>query len=137
MKATDEQKSIAKKLKIKHSPNINADTLQRRIDAQPVAYKNDAMKHVSQQAVAAVYENTPEEVDEAIAKYIKDGFKATYPGDGTWHFSYRGREECGNLAIPLRVIVMKAQNVAKGPLVLRAMGKDNTYKGYADTILAG
>lgn len=135
-KATNEQKEIAKKLNIKFHPNISAANLQARIEQQPIAYKRDAMKHVSQTPTAPVFDNTVEQVEEAIKEYTTKGLKATFPGDGTWQFSFRGAEECGNLKIPLRVIVMKAANVSKGARLLKTMGKDGTYKGYADTILA-
>lgn len=76
--------------------------------------------------------NTPEQVEAAIAK-IKENrpeFTSTYPDDGTWVFKYKGAEESGNLAIPLRVIVQKAQNVSKG--AIRLMAK-NQYFGEMPT----
>lgn len=59
--------------------------------------------------------NTPDDVRRAIAAITAKhkGFEAIFEGD-TWTFRHRGAEDSGNLAIPLRVIAMKAGSVAKG-----------------------
>lgn len=59
--------------------------------------------------------NTPDDVLRAIAAIMAKhkGFEAIFEGD-TWTFRCRGAEDSGNLAIPLRVIAMKAGSVAKG-----------------------
>jgi hypothetical protein len=86
------------------------------------------------------HHNTEESVREAIAKYLNvDGFMAKFTQDpetgaNVWHFRCKGAEESGNMDIPLRVIVMKAESVARGARGLKAIKGDGTYKGYADTI---
>lgn len=85
--------------------------------------------------------NTEEDVRNAIAKYLaKDGFVAIFrtdeeSGAQTWHFKYSGKEDCGNMQIPLRVIVERAEMVARGAIRPRSLKGDGTYKGYADNIL--
>jgi urease gamma subunit len=115
-------RKVAEKLNIKHTDNASDENLAHQIAQQPKSLiakaVNEAaaeLKHVAEVPKAAVYENTPEQVMETIkAIAAKDEFKVNFPGDGTWHFAYKGAEECGNLSIPLRVIKMKAENVAKG-----------------------
>lgn len=86
---------------------------------------------------------TEEQVREAAKRYIeKEGFVANFKTDPetgarTWHFKYKGAEEAGNMDIPLRVIVMKAEGVARGARGIKAIKGDGTYTGYADTILMG
>jgi hypothetical protein len=136
-KNLDELKEIAKKLKIKSHPSIKEANLIKKILQQPQAYVRDAMKHQAETPVAPVDHNTPEEVMEVIKTFAeKPGFEVEFPEDGTWIFRYRGAEESGNLAIPIRVIKQKAMFVARGRRALMGLGKDNTYKGYTDNILA-
>lgn len=68
--------------------------------------------------------NTPEMVEKEIAsiKAKKPEFVSSYSvEDNTWTFDYKGARETGNLSIPLRVIVQKANNVARGKLQLMGM----------------
>jgi hypothetical protein len=72
----------------------------------------------------------------ACQAFIDKGVEVTFPDDGTWIAKYKGAEESGNCAIPLRVIKMKIQSVAQGKRGLPNMGRDGTYgNSYADTIL--
>lgn len=59
--------------------------------------------------------HTEDDVRKAIAAFTgKDGFIAQFLPDGTWFFAYRGAEESGHMSVPLRVIRMKAESIAKG-----------------------
>lgn len=123
-----EEKSLARKLadklNIKYDDRTSDSAIVAQIAQQPVAYQRDAMKHVAETPVPAVHDNTSKMVLDAIEPYMKEGFEATFPDDGTWYFKYKGREECGNLKIPLRLIKMKAENVSKGALKPRLMNFD-------------
>lgn len=83
---------------------------------------------------------TEEQVREAAAAFInKEGFVAIFATDPetgarTWHFKYKGAEDCGNMDVPLKVIVTKAESVSRGARGIKAIKGDGTYKGYADTI---
>lgn len=85
--------------------------------------------------------NTEEDVRKAAAKYLdREGFVAIFrtdeeSGASTWHFKFNGKEDCGNMQIPLRVIVERAEMVARGAIRPRSLKGDGTYKGYADNIL--
>jgi len=106
---------IAKKLNIKVHPNSKDETIVYKINQQPVAYKESAMMHPAEKSKDPTITNTPEEVLEAIKSCTdKPEFKAEFPGDGTWIFSYKGVNESGNLSIPLRIIKRKAESVARG-----------------------
>jgi hypothetical protein len=80
------------------------------------------MQHPAEKVVAPVVKFTPEQVEEAIAsiKARVPAFQSSYTEDN-WHFKCNGAEEVGNLAIPLRVIVMKAGNVSKGRRMMRRL----------------
>lgn len=84
-----------------------AALVQQKPHNTPVEVKADKPKH----------DNTPDDVEAAI-KAIKDkrpDFVSKYNvEENTWHFSYKGAEEAGNLAIPLRLIKQKADNVSLG-----------------------
>lgn len=94
----------------------------------PLVAKEQSMEHVAAKPTASVYHNTPEDVELALDALKKnERFQSRYDlTENTWHFSWVSasgrtmREECGNLDIPLRVIKMKAQSIAKGPLLLRS-----------------
>lgn len=116
-----ELREIADKLKIKLHHKAGPDSIIEKIVAQPIAYQRDAMKHVAEKVAAPVFDNTEEEILEAIRPFRKEGFDIKFPGDGTWIFSYKGREESGNMHIPLRVIRGKAENVSRGALRLKQM----------------
>ncbi len=135
-KSLDELKAIAKKLNITHGGNIKAETLLMKIKQQPQAYVRDSMKHVATTPVPPSHVNTPEQVLDAIKPYMKEGFDARFPNDGTWTFSYKGRDDSGNLSIPLRIIKMKAEMVSRGRMAPKSFGRDGTYgSSYSDTIL--
>lgn len=137
-KTPDELRAIAVSLKIRPHPRAKAETLINQILQQPQAYVANAMEHKAVAPAKPVHNNTPDMVLDAIKPFsAKDGFIAEFPDDGTWVFKYKGAEESGNLAIPLRVIKMKAENVSKGRRAPLSMGRDGQYKGYADTILMG
>lgn len=130
LKSREELELICKKLNIRFHPNAKDETLREKINAQPVAYQDTAMQHVSQRPVEAVHSNTPAQIEDAIRVYAaKDGFTASFDEEeNTWHFKYKGREECGNMNIPLRIIKMKAENVAKGPVASMKIDRDASGK---------
>jgi hypothetical protein len=81
--------------------------------------------------------NTPAEVETAIDRFLKvDGFEARIT-EQEWHFRCKGAEEAGNMSVPLRVIVNKAESVSRGRRGIKSMGRDGTYpNSYADSILS-
>ena len=135
----DTVKKVAKKLNIKHNADAPVEHIQNMIAQQPVASQRDAMRHVAETTAQPVFYNSPDEVEAAIEKYKKEGFVAKYGDDNTWYFSYKGCEDSGNLSIPLRVIVMKAEMVSKGRRLLRGHRIEEfgsgAGKGYADNVL--
>lgn len=130
-KSVDELREIAAKLKIKVHHKAGAESIIGQIVAQPVAYQRDAMEHVATTPLAPTFDNSEEEVLSAVQSYIDKGLVVKFPGDSTWHFSFKGREECGNMQIPLRIIKNKAENVSRGALRVKMMNFDG------DHILAG
>lgn len=131
---------VAEKLNIKQSPNETEESLAYKVGQQSEARVNDAMKHVAERPAQTVeHSNTPEGVLAAVQHLIDGkGLTATFmDNDTTVIFKCGGVEESVNLSIPLRVIKQKAENVSRGTRRLMSMGRDNTYKGYADTILMG
>ena len=138
-KSLEDLRVIADKLKIKVHHNAKEHSIIRQIMQQPKAYVRDSMEHVATTPVAPTHNNTPDMVMDAIKVYAdKEGYVTEFPDDGTWIFKFRGAEESGNLAIPLRLIKQKAEFVARGRRALMSMGKDNTYPGkYTDTIISG
>jgi hypothetical protein len=134
-KTREELVKIAQDLNIKVHHKARPETIINQITeyAQP---KRDKMQHVAATPVAPVYNNTPEDIRTACQAFIDKGVEVTFPDDGTWIAKYKGAEESGNCAIPLRVIKMKIQSVAQGKRGLPNMGRDGTYgNSYADTIL--
>jgi hypothetical protein len=147
-KTIEELRGIAQQLNIKPHHKAKPETLIYQIMQQPQSAlnaampaegaENDPMQHKAAQPVAPVVANTEDSIREAIEAYTKkDGFVATFPGDGTWIFKFQGAEDSGNMSIPLRVIKQRAAIVARGASRLMSMGNDGTYKGYADTIIHG
>lgn len=143
-KSLDELRAIATKIGIVPHYRAKPETLMRQILekslVQPTPPKT--MEHKAEAPAKPVHNNTPEDVLEAIKMFTaKEGFKADFPGDGTWIFKYKGAEESGNLAIPLRVIKIKAENVSRGrraPIAMPSETFDNAVaKGYANTVLMG
>lgn len=74
-----------------------------------------------------VHRNTPDQVREAIKSITdaKPDFQVLFD-DVSWTFRYKGAEDSGNLNIPLRLIKVKAEMVAKGRRSLPSFkdGKD-------------
>ncbi len=101
--------------------------------------------HPAEKPKKPVDNNTKEQVEAAIAdiKARVPQFEAIYNDEeNTVHFRCKGAEECLNLAIPIRVIKMKAQNVARGKLSLIGLTEhfDKSIAGgnsaYTNTVLA-
>lgn len=123
----DELRLVADKLKIKYHHLAKEETLIKLINQQNESRIEDAMKHPAQVEVQPVKYNTQEEILKAVEKYIEKGVQVDFDeADNTWTFRYNGREECGNMSVPIRTIVQKADNVSKGKLMPRGFrdGKD-------------
>lgn len=133
----EQVREVAMKLGIKPHHKAKKETIINQINQQPSAYKAQALGE-NHEKMAPAHVNTVEDVKEACKKFLAiDGFKALFPDDGTWIFSYKGSEESGNMAIPLVIIRNKAENVSRGKRGMKLISKgDDTYKGYADQILA-
>lgn len=93
--------------------------------ANPVK-QEQALKHPAEQTKKAeAVLNTQEQIEFACkAFFVKEGFKATFNDDGTWHFAFRGAEDSGHMTVPLRVIKMKAEMVSHGRRQLMAVAED-------------
>ncbi len=111
--------------------NVDALKAMSRPELVEFAGKQGVRVHHKAKPAAAapvkpVDHNTAEAVEAAI-KHIKDArpeFVSSYNAtDNSWTFKYRGAEECGNLSIPLRIIVIKATNVARGALRFMALNE--------------
>lgn len=138
-KSREELVSMAEKLKIKVHHKAKAETIINQIMQQPQAYVKQSMDHIAQTVATPIVTNTQDEVLQALQKHMaKDGYKVIFDAhENTVHLSYKGAEECMNLAIPLRIIVQKADTVARGRVSPRGLGRDGTYgTSYADTILS-
>lgn len=116
------------------------------MEAALTPQKLPEMQHVAEKPVAPVDRNTPEEIETAIAKIRERQPKLETRYDAeenTWHFRCLGAEECGNMDIPLRVIVSRASIISRGRLVMRGMTEhfDRTMSApnsaYTDVVLAG
>ena len=126
-KTEQEIRDIAEKLNIKAHHKAKPETIVNQILQQGQAYVADAMKHPAERSNPVIsYVNTPDDVRNAI-KHIasKDGFECRFLDDNTWHFRCKGAEDSGNLSIPLRVIVTKAEMVSRGKRSLLGF-KDGT-----------
>lgn len=135
MNNIDEVKAAADRLGIKYHPNISEDTLRMRINQQPVAEVAAATAAVMAHPAAippvvTVVYHDESTVRAAIAAFIDKGVIVSFNHDEhTVHMSYKGREECINLSVPLRVIRMKAESVSKGRVAVKG------FKDGADTVL--
>lgn len=139
-KSLEELKAIAKELDIKvhhmaKGPSIIANINKQqphRIEAAIVA-ATGAVEKAKEPAPS----NKAEEVEKALEalKNRVPEFESIYPDDGTWIFRCKGAEESGNLDIPLRVIMMKANFISRGRRAMRTMGRADEDKTYAGTIL--
>lgn len=140
-KTLAELKAIAERVGLKPHHLMKEDGLTKLIlGAQPQTPPQvDPMKHP---AVATPtkpkHDNTPESILEAIKKYTENpAFKARFNTDeNTWHFECKGASECGNMAIPIRVIVAKAEFVSKGARKIFAREKPAEGGNYSDAVLA-
>jgi hypothetical protein len=106
----------------------NEDTIIKEIlrAVQPAPQPDIELRHSSQKPVEKPKVHTPDEVRAKIQNFLdKEGFEAKFD-DETWHFRYNGREDSGHLSTDMRVIVMKAESVARGRLSLKGFkdGKD-------------
>lgn len=143
----EELREIAGRQGLKVHYKAKPETVIKQImEAALLPQIQTPMQHVAEAAQVSVDHCTPEQVEEAIAK-IKakvPGFESHYDTDeNTWHFRCRGAEECGNLDIPIRVIVMKAGTISRGRISpmglthefdsINAGGKN----AYTNTVLAG
>lgn len=105
--------ALADKVGAEYSPSWPPEQIASAIHE---ASQPKPAKAAAQAAPApAPQANTPDDVRRAIAAITAKhkGFEAIF-ADDTWTFRCRGAEDSGNLAIPLRVIAMKAGSVAKG-----------------------
>lgn len=85
----------------------------RQMQTKPET-KRDGWEEPKPVAAAPVFNNTPEEVLEAIgALKDKEGFKIDFPGDNTVIFTYRGISESCNLSIPMHIIKRQAKIAAQ------------------------
>lgn len=140
----DELRVIAGKQGLKIHHKAKPETIIKQIMESVLTPQAPAMQHIAEAPQAAVDHNTPEEIEAAIAK-IKErqpAFISAYSiEENTWHFSCKGTEECGNMAIPLRVIVMKAGTISRGRLAPRGLTHEferlnsSPKNAYTDTVL--
>ena len=140
-KTLDELREIAKDLGIKVHHMAKEKSIIAQINKQQphrVEASLQASEKTVQAANAPEATNTPEDVKEALSalKTRLPEFEVIFPDDNTWIFKFRGAEDSGNLAIPLRVIVMKANNVARGRRSMRTLGREETDSSYAGAILS-
>lgn len=133
----------------KHAKESLVDMIINKVTTPPPAQPQKEMQHKGEHPMKPVHNNTPLDVEEAIArikaKCQEKGyeFKSDYDlEEGTWTFNCLGAEECGNLAIPLRIIREKAEHISKGARRPRAHDQrewgsiSNGKNSYTNTILA-
>lgn len=136
-------RALANKMNVKYHHKAKPETIAAAIIDQTMTNQQPTNHQMAHQAELPpskeVHVCSEAEVLEAIKPFAdKEGYRAIFPGDGTWIFSYKGAEESGNLAIPLRTIRLKAESVSKGKRMFRAVRGDGTVgKGYADSVLIG
>lgn len=139
---------LAGKMGMQVHPDAPDDLLRKQIIEKALLRNNDEnqMKHVAELPSKPVHKNLPDEVEAAIAdiKKRQPKFQSTYnEEENTWRFDCLGASESGNLAIPLRVIVMKANNVSRGRHVLRGLNEhfdktnSSAKNAYTDNVLQG
>lgn len=119
----EQLRELAGKMGLHVHHKAGKDTIIKQIVDSTQPKPKQSMEHPAQAPVAPKISTSPEEVDEAIAKIkeAKPAFQAIYPGDGTWIFKFNGAEDSGSLCQPLRTIVAKAHNVARGRIALRSL----------------
>lgn len=134
----EELRKLAKQYSLKPHHKHTAEKLAHMIVEHAIQKppERDPMKHAATKPARPIYNNTVDEVLEAIKKFTaKEGYKTEFPGDNTWIFSYNGSEESGTLSQAMRIIVMKAESVSRGRRQLRGMKGDVVNGTYGDTIL--
>jgi len=112
----------------------------------PAPIKEAAMEHPAERAALPKHDNKPEDVERVIEeiKARVPEFTSTYNlEENTWHFRCKGAEECGNLAIPLRIIKERALTVSRGRVSLMGLNQHFNDPGtatgknaYTNTILS-
>lgn len=108
---------LAAKYSIKTGPRSKVETIAKLIVEHITApvKTSEQLKHVAELPKSPMVVHTEEQVRQAIAAYLaKDGYLATFPGDDTVIFRYKGAEESIHLSSALRVIKMKAETVSRG-----------------------
>jgi hypothetical protein len=87
--------------------------------------KTEELKQPEQPKKPDLYVNTEEEVRQACKdQFDKPGFLASFPGDDTATFRYKGAEECIHLSSSLTSIKVVARKVGRGAINPRGL-KDN------------
>lgn len=118
--------ALADKLGVEYDGRWGADRIAAAIHdaSQPKAITPDI------KPTRPLYHNTADQVREVIKPITdaKPDFQVIFD-ETTWTFRYKGAEDSGNLNIPLRLIKVKAEMVAKGRRSL--MG----FKDGKDTVL--
>lgn len=112
----EELRTLAAQHGIKPHHKAKPETLAKQIIDKVVnpAPKKQEMQHPAQKPAAAPVINTEEQVREACKAYFsREGYEVTFTGE-TWHFKYAGAEDTGHMSVPLRIIRMKAESVARG-----------------------
>jgi hypothetical protein len=121
----EQLREIAGKQGLKVHHKAKPETVIKQImEAALTPQQAPVMHHVAEESIAPVDHNTPEEVEAAIAhiKARQPAFESKYDlRENTWHFACNGALECGNLDIPLRVIVTKANTISRGRLAPRGL----------------
>jgi hypothetical protein len=114
----EQLKAEAKAQGLKGYGNAKPETIIEMLAANVTPPKADKPRN-DPKPVEIIAPHSEEAVRDAVRKFLDKGVEAIFPGDGTWHFKYKGAEDSGNLAIPMKTIVMKCANVAKGAFMLR------------------
>lgn len=120
----DQLKVLARQYGVSTRGKIKQETIAKKILEAATAPQKSEMKHAAEQPKTALKINTEQEVREACIKYFNaNGFEAIFKDD-TWHFKCRGAEDCGHMSVPLRIIRMKAEMVARGARHPIMLGKN-------------
>lgn len=120
-KSPEEIKAICESLNIKSHHREKLETKVEKILSQSPSVRAAAATKPKEEPEI---NHTWEDVLAAIKPFTDKGMVAKHNAEeNTWYFSHRGREEVGNMQIPLKVIRMKADSVSRGAL-LPPMDKD-------------
>lgn len=131
-----ELRTLAAQYSIPTHHRMKAETIAKLIvEHVTVKPHGQDMKHAAEKSKKPMIINTEEQVREAIASYLrKEGYTATFPGDDTAIFKYKGAEESIHLSTELRWIKIKAETVARGAVLPRAI-KDALHGGPSDLVM--